>query len=871
MESDLLKNLPEFPSPFFWNLDESMFARVHEKLSQWTCSEADRLACKNALAFLSYARDNDSLQARRQFQEVLDEDPENLVALTSLAYIDVKHSDVASAETKRKTLAELKESGGETQGQKRWGAAMFEKSFCLTRFGQGRYNEALGCVEEALKFDSENAEWLKSETFLLTKQVENKSFGQAHHGQIKTFLDKAVANVLKLQQLEQNSAEGSDNVDPLFLRAELFSAARSTEQGLVWMREYTSKNPDQIVKPSVLYEEAYGLCPTDQRVCRKAVLHVKATRDWQKLGEILTKALKQFPDDPLLYHQYGLRFFLPFEDAYWKEKCTKPNAKRAVRERVEETLVYLPRAEEYFRQALRIDPLFTRCRINLAQCLFHQGNVEESHEQFRQSEAEAENAKIAKEARKEWGKLFVEGQNYSGAPVRLCEIAQIEDQAGAGAYHLMDTALDNLKLDEVDAREKKRATDYNKQALESNKNTTCVLDKGKSAKHRNSDQSLNPSAWYQEAYELYPTDQSVCRQTVLHFKAAREWEKMENILSKALKDFTKDHVLYHQYGLRYLIPFELALAEAKKTKDKGKMVPRSYLLKAEEYFKEGLKIVPKFTRCRICLAKCLYHQGKVEESSKEFSIAIEITRDKDKIVEARRDWAWLLLEDGDESGALIQLCEALKLKGQVLQDVYWRLDSALSSWCKVDRHDPRPIRVRAALALEAGYEDNAIEYYKQALKIDADDTNTLTGLEKAYKKKGSQLDRHDTRPIRVRAALALEAGNEDSAIEYYKQALKIDADDTNTLIGLEKAYKKKGSKLDRHDPRPIRLKAALALEAGNEDSAIEYYKQALQIDADDTNTLIGLEKAYRKKGNFREAKKWFQKASRLGSGEANEQ
>ncbi|CAH1252815.1 Hypp1018 [Branchiostoma lanceolatum] len=814
MESDLLKNLSEFPSPFFWDLDESMFARVHEKLSQWKCSEADRLACKNALAFLSYARDNDSLQACRQLQEVRDEDPENLVALTSLAYIDVKHSDVASAETKRKTLAVLKDSGGETQVQKRWAAAMFEKAFCLTRFGQWRYREALGCIEEARKFDSENVEWLKSETFLLTTQVENKSFGQAHHGQIKTFLDKAVANVLKLQQLEQSFEGGSGSVEPLCLRAELFSAARSTEQGLVWMREYTNKNPGQIVEPSVLYEMAYGLCPTDQRLCRKAVLHVKATRDWQKLGEILKKALKQFPDDPLLYHQYGLRYFLPFEDAYWKEKNTKPNGKRAVRAKVDETSVYLPRAEEYFRQALRIDPLFTRCRINLAQCLYHQGKTEESHEQFRQSEAEAENTKIVNEARKEWTKLFVEGQNESGAPVRLCEIAQIEDQAGARAYHLMYTALDNLKLDEVEAREKERVSDYNKQALEINKNTACVLDKGKAAKNRNSDQSLNPSARYEEAYELYPTDQSVCRQAVLHFKAAREWEKMENILSKALKDFPKDHVLYHQYGLRYLIPFELALAEAKKTKDKGKMVPRSHLLKAEEYLREGLKIVPRFTRCRICLAKCLYHQGKVEESSKEFSIAIKITRDKDKIVEARRDWAWLLLEDGNESGALVQLCEALKLKGQVLQDVYWRLDSALNSWCKVDRRDPRSIRVRAALALEAG--------------------------------------------------------NEDSAIEYYKEALQIDADDTNTLIGLEKAYKKKGSKVDRHDPRPIRVRAALALEAGNEDSAIEYYKQALQIVADDTNTMIGLEKAYRKKGNFREAKKWFQKASRLGSGESND-
>ncbi|CAH1252828.1 Hypp1023 [Branchiostoma lanceolatum] len=498
MESDLLQKLQEFPSPFFWDLNESMYENVHEKLSKWTCSDADRLACKNALAFLSYARDNDSLQARRQFQEVLDEDPENLVALTSLAYIDVKHSDVASAETKRRALAELKESGGETEVQKRWAATMFDKSFCLTRFGQWRYKEAQLCIEEALKFDSDNKEWLKAETFLLTKQVESQALARVSYGEIQTSLDRAAANVLKLQQMEPGSGE------VLCMTAELFEAAGRTSQGGAWMKVYKRRNPDESLDPSVLYQQAYALCPTNQHICHKAVLHLKGAREWEKMEAILTKALKDFPNDHLLYHQYGLRYFIPYEDAVAEAKKAKGNAHK---------------------------------------------------------EAEAS-------------------------------------------------------------------------------------------------------------------------------------------------------------------------AKVKMTS--------AFLPKTEEYLRKGVKIDPIFTRCRICLAQCLFCQDKVEESWQQFRIASEKTRHTRNKVEAKREWAKLLIKNGNESGALMQLREALTFEGQTGIPVYRGLDNALDSWRKLDRHDPRPIRVRAAFALEAGNEDNAIEYYKQALKIDADDIRSLIGLGKACRKKGKE-------------------------------------------------------------------------------------------------------------------------------------
>ncbi|CAH1252823.1 Hypp1021 [Branchiostoma lanceolatum] len=86
----------------------------------------------------------------------------------------------------------------------------------------------------------------------------------------------------------------------------------------------------------------------------------------------------------------------------------------------------------------------------------------------------------------------------------------------------------------------------------------------------------------------------------------------------------------------------------------------------------------------------------------------------------------------------MQLREALKFEGQTGTPVYRGLDNALNSWCKLDSHDLKPIRVRAAFALEAGNEDSAIEYYKQALKINADDILSLISLGKAYWKKGNE-------------------------------------------------------------------------------------------------------------------------------------
>ncbi|CAH1252814.1 IFIT5 [Branchiostoma lanceolatum] len=792
MGSDLLRQLQKFPSPFFWSLDESMFDIVHEKLIRWKCTEADRLACKNTSAFLSYARDKDPAKARRQFQEVLGEDPENLVALTSLAYMDIKRNDVTSAETKRKTLSELMGSGGETQVKKRWALAMFEKAFCLTRFGQRRHREALGCIEEALQFDSGNKEWLKAETFLLTKHVNSNALARVRLG-LKTFLDRAADNVFKLQQMEPGSGE------VLCMKAELFEAAGSTEEGLAWKGDYKHRYPKRTIDPSVIYEEAYNQCPKDQSVCRKAVLHLSGVRNWIKMEKIAKKALEDFPNDPLLYHQLGLRYLRPFQDALMKEKTAPGKAKKAAVARVKETSKPMYRAEEYFQKGLRLaDHVhdFTRCRISLARCLYYQGKVLESWEQFRVAAEKAKDKRAKDEARREWARLLIEEGNHLAALMQLCE-ACLQDER-----------------DPVLVRD---GATFAQEALEIDNNTACETERGKAAKHKNPIESLDPTVPFDQACSS--VGKSICEMAVLHLKDVREWQKMEEILKKALKRFPNDPFLYHQYGLRYLVPYELALAEAKESKDKADACAKNkdtFWPEAKKYFQKALKIDPLFTRCRVCLARCLYYQGKVQESWQQFRIAAEDARDASSKIEARREWARLLIHDGNEAGALKQLCEALKLKDQGVPFVYQQLDSALNGWCKYNRRDPRPIRVRAALALEAGNED-------------------------MY-----------------------------SAIEYYKEALQIDADDTNNLIGLEKAYKKKGSKVDRHDPRPIRVRAALALEAGNENSAIEYYKEALQIDADDTNTMIGLEKAYRKKGNFREAKKWFQKASRLGSGESND-
>ncbi|MDP6584296.1 MAG: tetratricopeptide repeat protein, partial [Anaerolineales bacterium] len=109
----------------------------------------------------------------------------------------------------------------------------------------------------------------------------------------------------------------------------------------------------------------------------------------------------------------------------------------------------------------------------------------------------------------------------------------------------------------------------------------------------------------------------------------------------------------------------------------------------------------------------------------------------------------------------------------------------------------------------SGKYEEAIESYKQAIKLNPDDAYAHTRLGVAYRKSGMYED----------------------AIESYKQAIRINPDDADAHIGLGIAY----GRLGKHK------------------EAIESYKQAIRIDPDFVLAHNGLGVAYRNLGKYEEA------------------
>jgi tetratricopeptide (TPR) repeat protein len=143
----------------------------------------------------------------------------------------------------------------------------------------------------------------------------------------------------------------------------------------------------------------------------------------------------------------------------------------------------------------------------------------------------------------------------------------------------------------------------------------------------------------------------------------------------------------------------------------------------------------------------------------------------------------------------------------------------------------------------SGKYEEAIESYKQAIKLNPDDAYAHTRLGVAYRKSGMYEDAIESykQAIRINPDDAdahqslgyayVLSGKYKDAIESYKQAIRINPDDADAHIGLGIAY----GRLGKHK------------------EAIESYKQAIRIDPDFVLAHNGLGVAYRNLGKYEEA------------------
>ena len=186
----------------------------------------------------------------------------------------------------------------------------------------------------------------------------------------------------------------------------------------------------------------------------------------------------------------------------------------------------------------------------------------------------------------------------------------------------------------------------------------------------------------------------------------------------------------------------------------------------------------------------------------------------------------------------------------------------------------------------AMYKD-AIEAYKQAIRIDPDYADTHNNLGAAYGNSGMYKDAIEAykQAIRINPDFAMahinlgyaygNLGMYKEEIEAYKQAIRIDPDYANTHNNLGAAYGNSGMYKDAIEAykQAIRINPDFAMahnnlgvtysKSGMYKDAIEAYKQAIRINPAYADTHINLGYAYGNLGMYKEEIEAYKQAIRI--------
>jgi tetratricopeptide (TPR) repeat protein len=190
-----------------------------------------------------------------------------------------------------------------------------------------------------------------------------------------------------------------------------------------------------------------------------------------------------------------------------------------------------------------------------------------------------------------------------------------------------------------------------------------------------------------------------------------------------------------------------------------------------------------------------------------------------------------------------------------------KYEEAIESYKQAIRIDPDYAMAHYNLGLayvESGKYKEAIESYKQALRIDPDSAIAHYNLGVAYG----------------------ESGKYKEAIESYKQVVRIDPDYADAHCNLGVAYYESGMNKEaieafkqvvRIDPDDAEVHYCLGVaygESGKYKEAIESYKQVVRIDPDYADAHCNLGLAYYESGMYKEAMKSFKQVVRIDPDDA---
>ena len=261
-----------------------------------------------------------------------------------------------------------------------------------------------------------------------------------------------------------------------------------------------------------------------------------------------------------------------------------------------------------------------------------------------------------------------------------------------------------------------------------------------------------------------------------------------------------------------------------------------YVVKAIDFYKQALKLDPGASFLFEELTDLYIQSGRLKDAVTE---AEDILKREPNNLDARRILGRIytrMIGDTQQQG---------KINEEMLR-------AATEQYEKIVAKDPKDIESWLTLGRLYRTSRNSVEAekaYTQALALDANSEDALTGLAIVYS----------------------DVGDTKKAIEKL-QAVTSKDPNPRTLAALASAYEQLHDytsaaevlrKAIELDPENTRIKRALAfnlLNSGNLDEALKYYKEFADDDAHDTEALLHIAEIYRDRHDFVKAREALDKA-----------
>ena len=280
---------------------------------------------------------------------------------------------------------------------------------------------------------------------------------------------------------------------------------------------------------------------------------------------------------------------------------------------------------------------------------------------------------------------------------------------------------------------------------------------------------------------------------------------------------------------------------------------------AAEVYQKAIKIEPGFADAHYNLGNSLKQMDKLEDAIESYQTSLAINPDD---IEVLSSYGNALMDFGEFKKAIECYTRVLQVNPN-LTETQNNLDKAVEEDSQIDKfilnyqeaigeeaNSPKVMLFKGTAFDLKGYNEMAIKYFKQAIKIRPDYAEAFNRLGMVYTK----IDKPE------------------DALECYEKATEIEPSLAEAHYNLGYVFEKQGNRsaakvsFDRAlDINPNHAEAINSLgfflrESGDFDASIEKYKQAIKIKPDFAEAYGNMGIAHKEKGELNLAIKSFKKA-----------